>query len=270
MIAVVYLARGVGEGLASAVAFLESYDRFRPKIAHRLVIVTKGWEQESGLLDLHTIAQSYAADIEALPDDGFDWGSYMRIAPRLTEKWICFFYGNSRVQSPLWLDTMFLGTQIEKVGAVGASGSCGTLSPHLFQNWIDWALLPYRFVTMAPRFPPFPNPHLRSNAFLTRRDLFIDYVARHKIPRRKIDAHVMECGRAGYCRYLSSRGYDFVVAGQDGKFYSPDSWVESNTFCTGDQSNLLVADNRSEQYRLAGPATRNFLERAIWGRSLTR
>lgn len=270
MIAVVYLARGVGEGLASAVAFLESYGRFRPKIAHRLTIVAKGWEQEAELSDLRTIARSYAADVEVLPDDGFDWGSYMRIAPRLTEKWVCFFNGNSRVRSHLWLDKMWLGIQPETVGAVGATGSWGTLSPHLFQNWIDWAVLPYRYLTMAPRFPAFPNPHLRSNAFLTRRDLFVDYIARHKIPRWKIDAHVMECGRAGYCRYLSSRGYTFVVAGRDGKFYSPDAWAESNTFCAGDQGNLLVADNRSEQYRLANSETRNFLERAIWGRARTR
>ncbi len=267
-IAVVFLARGIDNGASNSESFFESYDRFRPQIPHRLTVVVKGWDGIDGLDRVCEGARSRGGRIERLPDDGFDWGAYRRVAALLSEDFICFLNGNSRIVAPNWLNAMANALQRDEIGAVGATGSYATLSPHMISHWIDWPMMPFRYARMAPLFPGFPNPHLRSNAFMTRRDLFVAYVSTRDVPRKKIEAHVMECGRDGFCRFLAKHGKRFVVTGRDEVIYPPDAWIQSNTFCTENQENLLIADNRTEQYQRGDRATRTFLERAIWGRRL--
>jgi hypothetical protein len=55
------------------------------------------------------------------------------------------------------------------------------------------------------------------------------------------------------------------VVGRDGRAYARDEWRESGTFRVDDQSNLLVADNRTDQFASADPATRKRLEELAWG-----
>jgi len=56
------------------------------------------------------------------------------------------------------------------------------------------------------------------------------------------------------------------VAGRDGRVYGSEEWPASRTFRSGEQDNLLVADNRTEQYHAADPTRRGELARFAWGR----
>jgi hypothetical protein len=46
-----------------------------------------------------------------------------------------------------------------------------------------------RFAAQIGRFPPFPNPHLRSNALLLSRNSFLSFAEEARFPVRKNDAH---------------------------------------------------------------------------------
>ncbi|MGH8247566.1 MAG: hypothetical protein ACREUU_14170, partial [Gammaproteobacteria bacterium] len=128
---------------------------------------------------------------------------------------------------------------------------------------------PMRFALKAPSFPQYPNPHLRSNAFLTRTEVFTEFARNRRIPRTKTDAHRLENGRIGFTRFLNARGLTPVVAGADGKAYGPSAWVDSRTFRVPGQENLLIADNQTRAYDAASRRVRRIMEYSAWGRFLT-
>jgi hypothetical protein len=55
------------------------------------------------------------------------------------------------------------------------------------------------------------------------------------------------------------------VVGRDGVAYPPECWQESRTFRTGEQENLLIADNRTRHYQDGGRLTRWGLAWLAWG-----
>lgn len=94
--------------------------------------------------------------------------------------------------------------------------------------------------------PKFPNPHLRSNAFLMRRQLFLDVLP--PSITTKTESYLFESGTDGLSQQVLSRGLKMVVVGRGGTIYDVEYWPESGTFRLGDQPNLLVHDNQTRAY----------------------
>jgi len=290
--AVLFLARGSGKdaGAAAAEAFFSAYRAHPAGLDHELVVLVKGWEDVADRESVEAQARALGATVMALPDDGYDWGAYMRAAPRLGHDWLCLLNTHSRPCADGWLATLRAAAERPGVGAAGVTGSWGTnlpvfrlLAPEVADYWrrkgAVKALIaafrlyirryPWRSLTGARRFPGFPNPHLRSNGVLVRRALFTAFIAGRPIPADKQDALMLECGRAGFTRFLESRGLRVVVAGADGRAYEPEQWPDSRTHAVPERSNLLVSDNRTRGYERAGPFSRRNIERENWGQSFT-
>jgi len=279
-LALVFLARGIGGGLSSVQAFFDAYCAFPPGCPHELVVAAKGWtEDPDGYNKLRALADLHAARLLDLPDDGFDWGAYMRLVPHLSHIWLCFLNTHSRPRVKNWLNFMRIVAETPgmNIGVVGATGSWETSAPILpaasmkARNNIR-LVYPLRLVKNLVRFAInirdfrfFPNAHLRSNAFIIRRELFVDFVATHKIPLCKRDASILEGGRNGFSAFLSDRGLEAVVAGADGRYYNPSQWIDSQTFRIPGQTNLLVADNQTAFYETASRRLKRAMERATWG-----
>ena len=279
-VAVVYIARGAGAGGPSAVgAFLEAFRNNPPEFPHRLVILAKGWDYVQGLPNLINQAQLLGAHLEILPDDGFDWGAYMRIAPNLKERFICLLNTHSCPLVPGWLAIMMKNILQPGVGAVGATGSWGTISgvwPLFEADTISLLMYPLRlfieFIRVCrniSEFPAMPNPHLRSNALLVPRDIFVSFCKGRKIPRNKRDAHLLESGRNGFTSYLRSSNLQVLIVNSTGAAYTPEMWINSGTFRQDLQLNLLVSDNQTRLYQSAGLKLKRRLENAAWGKALT-
>ena len=288
--AVLFLARGEGNGLAATEAFFDSYHDHPAGVDHELVVIVKGWEGVPGRALVEERARAVSATVIEVPDDGLDWGAYMRVAPRLGHDWLCFLNTHSRICGDGWFATLRRAAERPGVGAVGATGSWGTntpvfrlLAPVIADYWrrkgpmkalaAAFRLYVVRYLWHScrnvPWFPGFPNPHLRSNAFLVRRTLFTTFTERHAIPAEKRDALVLECGHAGFTRFLTAQGLQAVVAGADGRAYGPEEWPDSRTYCVPDRSNLLVSDHRTRAYDQAAPFSRRDMERQAWGRTFT-
>ena len=105
--------------------------------------------------------------------------------------------------------------------------------------------VPLQQLRSVGRVARFPNPHLRSNAFLLRRSLFVEFAAQARFPRTKRDTHRLESGRKGLTRFMQSRGLAPVVVGRDHQAYASAQWIEARTFRTPGQPNLLISDNQT-------------------------
>jgi hypothetical protein len=118
-------------------------------------------------------------------------------------------------------------------------------------------------VRQARGFGRFPAPHLRTNALAVGRELLLDLRGRRI--RTKLDAYRRESGRASLTGHVLASGRQAVVVGRDGERYGSERWHESMTLWQGEQENLLVADNRTEDYQRAGERRRLLLARFAWG-----
>jgi hypothetical protein len=288
--AVVFLARGIGGGVEAADAFFASYRSHPAGARHRLVVIAKGWKDAHGRARLDKLAHEHDAATIDLPDDGFDWGAYMRVASRLDEEWVCFLNTHSRILTDGWLATLCAAAQQSKIGAAGATGSWGTIAPtfafllptvrdiyhgtglvkaSVAAGYMYTLGYPISLLRNRNRFPPFPNFHLRSNAFLIRRKLFLEYASDMPVPRTKPDAFDLESGRQSLTRFLAKRRLMPIVAGADGLAYASEEWMTSNTFRVPGQHNLIVADNQTRAYDTSAPMERRIMERSAWGRAFT-
>ena len=229
-----------------------------------------------------------------LPDDGFDWGAYIRYVRMDTQaEWLFFLGSYSIIQCSDWLLMIVRHTERRKTAIAGATGSWAGMVPveqglDLRARWRNrkgtGPRIFWRGARYAARFTvkkllnwirrrsgllPFPNPHVRSNAFLVSRDLFADYTRWRRVPTRKMDCYLLESGEESLTRFAIGRGYVPIIVGRNNESYEPQDWMSSNTFWCPDQPNLIVADNQTEYYRKASIELRNDLERSAWGRDIS-
>ena len=113
------------------------------------------------------------------------------------------------------------------------------------------------------QFPAFPNPHLRSNGFMMRRERFLGFDL-PSIPS-KFETSLFESGADSMTARLRARNLEVVVVGADGTAYGIADWWRSNTFRCGDQRNLLVADNHTRAFAEMSPGGRATHAWSTWG-----
>lgn len=278
-ITVIYIARGIGAGLAATEQFFRHYEQFTPGCTHHLIVVIKGWSGVSGLSEVLRLADSFSAEIIELPDDGMDWGAYIRIAPALQHEWVCILNSFSQPVVLNWLELLRVCAIEPGVGMVGATGSwesnltSGIYFPWNFKTLTQYPIRLahgyYRYLRKKNVFPSYPNPHLRSNALFLKSEIFKNFCKAQSIPSTKEDALILECGSGSITNFVMSLGLDIRVVGADGQSFSPHAWVQSKTFRTPGQTNLLIHDNRTRLYDSSNRFLKRAIERRTWGNPLT-
>ena len=113
------------------------------------------------------------------------------------------------------------------------------------------------------RFPAFPNPHLRSNAFMMGRERFLQ-LDLPAIPE-KFDTSLFESGPNSMVAQLRVRNLGALVVSADGTAYEVADWWRSGTFRSGDQRNLLVADNHTRAFAAMTAGGRATHAWTTWG-----
>lgn len=234
--------------------FAASYLAHDPHLDHDLVVLCKAGADPAFRQACREVAARLHARCLDLPDRGRDLDAYRAAAARLDARVLCFLNSSSEILSPGWLARLREAVAAEGVGIAGATGS--------WESALSSAPRPLRPL-LRSEYPPFPNPHLRTNAFLLRRELMLSL--QWPPTRRKRRGLALESGRRSITRQVWERGMETVVVGADGRAYTPRQWPDSRTFRSGDQENLLVADNRTRQYAEAGEPARASLGRMAWG-----
>jgi hypothetical protein len=276
-VCVAHLVRAVN-GVAPLQRFVDSYVTHPAGTPHDLLFILKAFPHDR--VDEETERQLARVPHHRLivPDWGFDITAYFRAARGFESDVFCFLNSFSVLQAPDWLDKLLSALNRPNAGAAGATGSYQGF--HVDKSGIpeaaDWGRPRWKQaiidlpgvgwlndIRLAALYPVFPNPHLRTNAFAIKRDLFLSL--HPQVTRTKRQAYQFESGRRSLTRQLVGRGLEVYLAGKDGSVYPRADWHLSNTFWMQGQENLLVEDNQTRAYSNGTEATRATLTWLAWG-----
>ncbi|HUN78407.1 MAG TPA: hypothetical protein VMU32_05770 [Solirubrobacteraceae bacterium] len=286
MIAVVYLA-WAPLGPEPMREFLRFYRRHPAGAEHELIILLnghRGGRREGGQRTGDaagsagdTVAEAAATDDPALPAELADVEHRLLVLPRpvldlpayglaaraLDHDRLCLLNSYSQILADGWLGLLDAACSEPGVGLAGASGSWESQAEWVRGKRRHWL---HQLATL-PRarrdYPRFPNPHIRTTAFMARRESLLELGLEGAGDKRA--TYLLESGPRSVTRIVQERGLRVVVVGRDGRAYDVADWPRSATYRAGGQRNLLVADRRTADWERASPWLRRRLSRDAWG-----
>ena len=220
-------------------------------------------------------------------------------------KYFCFLNSSSEILDHDWLSKLHKHISRPEVGLAGATGSGESRKSQTFtlRNIFYVVLQHYRINKNEPFwkriiiglgsawnycqsvgawdfflsvdvwdyylslacFDPFPNYHLRTNAFIISGEI----MGGLKCPamRNKMDAYRFESGKNGLTKQILGKRKKVIVVGRDGIGYEEAAWSASNTFRQYEQENLMVADNQTRDYQDGSLEKRSHLSLITWGKT---
>lgn len=227
------------------IPFFEAYNLHPAGTAHDLVLVFKGAKPVPTKV-LNGYRRVYVSDF-GLALCAF--GKVLR-SESLCYDAFCFLNSWSRPQADGWLAKLTAPLANRRVGLSGATGSLET-----FSRGVTWR---------RALFPPFPNPHIRTNAFCGRTEVLLRVWPKFLYGMKQFE-YLHEAGRIGMSRKCKRLGLLNVVVDAEGGFHPSESCRHSKTYRSGAQENLLVADNQTDLYRDCEDDFRKQLARRAWG-----
>jgi hypothetical protein len=248
--------------------FLRSYHAHPAGAEQELTIVLNGAGSEAP--EGSASREALLAELEGteyqlieLERPVLDLAAYGQAARRSAHEQLCFLNSYSVILADGWLGRLADALQEPDVGLVGASAS--------WESQAEWVrgrarLWPQQLAGLPSArrdYPRFPNPHIRTNAFMLDRLGLVEMGLDQAADKRA--TYLLESGRQSITRRIQERGLRATVVGSNGQIYDVEAWPDSHTFRSGEQENLLVADNQTEDYRTASPHRRRRFSRDSWG-----
>lgn len=256
-------------GLVPLRAFTDSYRRFGAGVDHELVVLLNGLPaipeaqraatRERLLAELAPVTHR----LVELDHPLLDLAAYGHAAGTLEQERICILNSYSELLADDWLARLSDAAGGDPHTLAGATGSWESQADWKRNRPLHQAYDLLRLRGLRRDFPPFPNPHLRSNAFLASRRLLADMGLERVDGKRA--AYKLESGREALTRRALAAGGRALVVDRAGDVHEPSRWATSRTFRSGDQERLLVADNQTRAYDEASQSERGRLRRATWG-----
>ncbi|HEY7831031.1 MAG TPA: glycosyltransferase family 2 protein [Solirubrobacteraceae bacterium] len=266
-------------------AFLRSYHAHPAQADHELVIVLNGAAHDTSTgASTKALSHDASANCDAktpsreellaelehtrhrlivLEQPLIDLAAYDEATKQLEHEWLCFVNSYSMILTDGWLRHLAHAVQLPGVGIAGASGSWESQAQWTRGEARTW-LRQLSAIRSARRdYPRFPNPHIRTTAFMLRRQAALEAGLSEAGDKRA--AYLLESGKSSITRRLKEQGQRALVVGRDGQTYEVGEWAQSGTYRSGDQHNLLVADRRTEDWQRASPRLRQQLSRDAWG-----
>jgi hypothetical protein len=108
----------------------------------------------------------------------------------------------------------------------------------------------------------YPNPHVRTNAFMIERDSFL--ALRPPSFRTKFGVYKFESGHQSLTQQVLKQGLRPVIVARDGRIYDMADWKLSSTYWIDQQANLIAADNRTRDYSEGSREARARLQAHAW------
>jgi hypothetical protein len=292
-VAVVHLVRRAN-GLLPFERFLASYRKHPAGRQHELLVVYKGFAP-GDVADHDRLLGALPHRRLFVPDRGFDLRAYFAAAAHFEHRHFCFLNSFSRILGDDWLAKLHDAAAAAGAGLAGATASyqsfatahaersrmLGALgmgerlrwrmrhvlsdpAPRMMtQRAAAWMLGGLGLWDPARHFAPFPNYHVRTNAFMISRET-LRRIRIRPMPV-KLAAHMFESGRSGLTRQVMALGLRPLLVTRDGEVLEKEKWHLADAFRQGRQGGLLVADNQTDAYEQAEAAERAELSRLAWG-----
>ncbi|HWF17858.1 MAG TPA: hypothetical protein VG754_01240 [Verrucomicrobiae bacterium] len=251
MIAFVHLVRA-RNGIEPLRRFLDSYTEHPSNVAHKTLIVFKGFERKVHkplLEDCRALLKSFDPAVGFVRDwMMLDLDAYGYALRRWRFDYYVFVNSFSIIRAPGWMDKLYAAITLPGVGLASCTGSFESRHGNRLLNRL--------------LFPPFPNPHIRTNAFIISRDLMLKVWPRGIF--FKPMSYLFESGRWGLTSRVEKLGFRIVLVGNEG-IYEKDQWPSANLFRSEDMSNLLVSDNQTHKYAASSGEEKACLRKMAWG-----
>jgi len=267
MIAVVHLVWGP-LGVGPVREFVASYRAHEAGVDHELVVLANGVGVEG--FDASLSEAGLLAELEGvehrlivLERPVLDLVAYAQAARLLEHEQLCFLNSYSVILADGWLGRLADALREPDVGLVGASASWESQAEWVRGRVRHWPQQLAGLPSARRDYPRFPNPHIRTSAFMLDRLALVEMGLDRAADKRA--TYLLESGRQSITRRIQERGLRATVVGRDGQIYDVEAWPDSHTFRSGEQENLLVADNQTEDYRTASPHRRRRFSRDSWG-----
>ena len=227
------------------------------------------------------LSQYFDHVIQVKPE-GLDIHTYRTFASMDPDGVMICFNTSSELRGGSFLRSCFDAIRCEAVGLVGASGSLASMHVERYLHALN-SLQPCNFPKTAIRsaknnlhsfanklryrdFLPFPNAHIRTNAFCVRCADYLEVVDQ-KSGMTKYGCLTIESGSDGLSKRIQQKGKQLLVSDIFGNLYEQDEWFKSSTFCSFGQKNLAVNDNRTIEYATGSKHKKLKLLLATWGPS---
>lgn len=240
--------------------FLRSYCAHAAGTDHELVIVLNGDGPREALL---TELDGVEHRLIALDRPVLDLTAYGLAVRELSHRRLCFLNSYSVVLVDDWLMKLERALDEPGVGLAGASASWESQAEWVRGKARYWLYQLARLPNTRRDYPRFPNPHIRTTAFIIDRELVLEL--RLEDARDKRDTYLLESGRDSITRRVLARGRRAVVVGRDGGIYDPEDWPLACVYRSGGQRELLIADRRTRDWEIASARLRRRLSRDAWG-----
>ena len=238
-------------GPEAAARFGAAYRAVDPGVEHSFVALYNGFRDNvAEVRDALGVRADQEVHIDGRVQDLI---AYRRALEEVGCERVAFVNGWSEPLVDGWLATLSGALDVEGVGIAGCTASWESPAS---------AAPPHLKLHRRRLFEPFPNPHVRTNAWAIgvplARSLHWD------VRRRKVGAESLESGKEGLTRQVVARGLRPVMVSRSGVVEVED-WPEARVYRSGGQEELLVRDNRTRQYADADPRRKAFLARMAWG-----
>lgn len=112
-------------------------------------------------------------------------------------------------------------------------------------------------------FPLFPNPHIRTSAFMIRTSTL--NLINFELSSDRTSVAKFESGSNSLTNQIQALGLKAVVVGVNQKTYDLLEWKSSETFRELEQRNLVISDNRTDDYKNMDTRVRNTHQSITWG-----
>ncbi len=256
-------------GISPFLSFIDSLHRFPPPADCKLVFIFKGFDtNDVELKNYLRVLSAFNFETIYVSDAGYDITAYFHAAELTHFRYLIFFNSFSVILHQEWF-TIFKNNFSEpQTGMLAATGSFeSAFTNHLQQGSAGKSLVQklrywLKCVFLYLMFPPFPNPHLRSNAFMVRRK---DFLGAKRRLRTKMQALIFESGRNGLSIQILKKDKKILLLSRSGEGLEPHLWPKSGIFRQGKQENLLISDNQTRVYEQASLSDKNILNELAWG-----
>ena len=210
--------------------FIASYKARVPGIEHELIILFNGETKDVDIQPFIKILYESGVNFKYLiSPEKFDIVSYFYVAQVLKTDYIAFINTYSVILHDNWLLYLYQNVMKKDVGVVGASGGWGDFGHNdeyygnikSFLRFIINPTLIKKSIFFRFNFYPQVPPHIRTNAFMIRRELFLALKYPKVKPlilnffidfsKSKLRSLCFEHGRHGFTSQLVDKGLKAIL-----------------------------------------------------------
>ena len=169
--------------------FFYSYLKFNSGVAHKLLIIFKGFKKEKlkkyfQFLKKNKIKYQF---LKVQDKNNYDLGTYKNIMKFINTEYVFFLNSSSKLLCNNWLLFFYTGIKLKDVFVVGATAS-------------------YEKITLFSNIK-FPNPHIRTNAFIIKTAIISNLLNKFNF-NSKIDCYRFESGKNSMFRNLYKKKHN--------------------------------------------------------------